>query len=269
MRPLLGLLLLASLALAQRVTLGAYGEAGYWTPSLELAYPLSELTLRAQAQRGALGLGVERTLELGPAGRVAYGALAAGGAGGLGARAFLQGGLGPAALEVRLAYATLPWKRLFVGWTDPDGLSGSLEGRYRLSPEATLGLALGYGDLGLGLLPWGPPAWGAEGRYGVRAGPWSYTLGLGFRQGPYALVGWRAELDEEGTVGEAVLRLGAANRLEARLYAPLGEDTLGLRLALGYPFRAAWGVAWGGLSLEGAYDGSYALWLRYAWETGR
>jgi len=271
-RRLLATLFLAHLfsgGLAQTLTLGGYLEEGYGTPTLELAYPLSGATLEFRADRRALGLGLEAALELGPAGRFSYGGLLALGRGGAGGRAFLQGGVGPVALEAALAYATLPWRALWVGEKDPQGFSGRLQGRYRLSPRETLGLSLAYGGAGPGLLPWGPPGLGLEGWYAFREGR-TYTLGLGYRGGAYALLGLKGELDEEGSVGEIGLRLGPRTALEARLFTPLEEDTLSLRLALAYPLYLALEAGWGGLGLEGAYsEGGYALWLRYRWAFGR
>ena len=264
----LALLFLGLPALAQTLTLGGYIDEFHLTPTLELAYPLSEVTLELRATQGALGLGLQSALELGPIGRLAYGGLVALGQGGAGGRVFLQGGVGPMALEAALAYAALPWKALWVGENDPRGLSGRLQGRFRLSSRETLALSLAYGDAGLGLLPWGLPTWGLEGVYVFREGL-TYTLGLGYRDGPYGLLGLKGELDEEGSVGEILLWAGARTALEARLYTPIGEDTLNLRLALAYPLYLALEGEWSGLGLEGAYgQEGYALWLRYRWAFG-
>lgn len=264
----LALLFLGLPALAQTLTLGGYIDEFHLTPTLELAYPLSEVTLELRATREALGLGLQSALELGPIGRLAYGGLVALGQGGAGGRVFLQGGVGPMALEAALAYAALPWKALWVGENDPRGLSGRLQGRFRLSSRETLALSLAYGDAGLGLLPWGLPTWGLEGVYVFREGL-TYTLGLGYRDGPYGLLGLKGELDEEGSVGEILLWAGARTALEARLYTPIGEDTLNLRLALAYPLYLALEGEWSGLGLEGAYgQEGYALWLRYRWAFG-
>lgn len=264
----LALLFLGLPALAQTLTLGGYLDEFHATPTLELAYPLSEGTLELRATREALGLGLQSALEFGPIGRLAYGGLVALGQGGAGGRVFLQGGVGPVALEAGLAYATLPWKALWVGENDPRGLSGRLQGRFRLSSQETLAFSLAYGDAGLGLLPWGLPAWGLEGGYVFREGL-TYTLGLGYRDGTYGLLGLKGELDEEGSLGEILLRAGARTALEARLYTPIGEDTLSLRLALAYPLYLALEARWNGLGLEGAYgQGGYALWLWYRWAFG-
>lgn len=262
------LLFLGLPALAQTLTLGGYVDKSQLTPTLELSHPFSGFTFELRATREALGLGLQRALELGPIGRLAYGGLVALGPGGAGGRVFLQGGVGPVALEAALAYAALPWKALWVGENDPKGLSGRLKGRFRLSSREVLALSLAYGDAGLGLLPWGRPTWGLEGVYAFREGP-TYTVGLGHRGGPYGLFGLKGELDEEGSVGEVLLRAGARTALEARLYTSIGEDALRLRLALAYPLYLALEGEWRGLGLEGACgQEGYALWLRYRWAFG-
>ncbi|MER3451299.1 MAG: hypothetical protein C4300_03810, partial [Thermus sp.] len=54
----LAFLFLGLPALAQSLTLGGYLDEFHSTPTLELAYPFSEVTLELRATREALGLGL-------------------------------------------------------------------------------------------------------------------------------------------------------------------------------------------------------------------
>lgn len=264
-RPLLMVLLLAigfqlpAISLAQSLTFGIYGRLSpnYLTPTLEASYPLGELSLGLRLQQGAFGVSAESATELGPAGRFSYGARASLGFAGWGLEAFARGGVAQVALEAALAYASTPRNTLWVGDTGPAGLSGGLLGRYRLSSRDTLGLYTEYSGL-----------WTFEGSYALRDSA-TYTFGLGYRNGVYAMVGWRGELDEEGTLLEALLRAGLRNELEAALFTALDDATnLKLRLTLAYPLAAKVGLEMDAFRLEASYDGGFALWLRYTINLG-
>lgn len=259
-RPLLMVWLLAigfqlpAVSLAQSLTFGIYGRLSpnYLTPTLEATYPLDDLSLGLRLQRDAFGVSAESAIELGPAGRFSYGARANLGFAGWGLEGFAKGGVAQVALEVALAYASSPRSALWVGDTGPAGLSGGLLGRYRLSSTSTLGLYTEYSGV-----------WTFEGSYALRDSA-TYTFGLGYQNGVYAILGWRGELDEEGTLLEALLRAGLRNELEAALFTALDDATnLKLRLTLAYPLAAKVGLEMDAFRLEATYDGGFALWLRY------
>jgi len=261
------LIALSSYGFAQSLTFGLYGRSGpdYLTPTIEANYPVGDTTLGLRAQRDAFGISAESALELGPAGRVSYGARGNVGFAGWGLEGFVRGGVAQVALEGYLAYSTTPRNTLWVGDNYSKGLAistlgsaqnlgGGLSGRYRLSSKDTLGLALEYANL-----------WAAEGTYALRENA-TYTFGLGFQNGLYGLLGWRGELDEAGTLLEATLRAGGFNRLESALTIPLGDEeisNLKLRLTLAYPLAATLSVEMNDLRLDTAYEGGFSAWLRY------
>lgn len=252
---------------AQTLTLGAYGRLtpDYLTPTLELSYPLDDFTLGARAQRDAFGVSVERVLDLGAAGRAAYGARGSLGLAGWGAEGFVRGGVAQFALEARLGYAPTARSNLWVGDSDPAGLGGLLSGRVRLSSAQTAGLLLAYAD----------PLLTAEATLALRDRA-TYTFGLGVRgPDPYAVLGWRGEVGEEGALLEALLRAGLRNELEAALSLPVGEgeSILKLRLALAYALAssrltASLGAELDSYRLDASYDGGFGLWLRYTLNLG-
>lgn len=239
-----------SIGFAQTLTFGLYGRLSpdYLTPTIEASYPLDDLTLGLRLQRDAFGVSAESALEFGPAGRVSYGLRGNLGFAGWGLEGFAKGGVAQVALEANLAYVSTLRSNLWVGDTGPAGLSGSLLGRYRLSARDTVGLFTEYSGV-----------WTFEGSYALRDDA-TYTFGLGYQNGIYGILGWKGELDEEGTLLEALLRAGLRNELEAALFL----ENLKLRLTLAYPLAAKVGLEMDAIRLEAAYDGGLVLWLRYA-----
>lgn len=246
---------LGALALAQgRLEAGLYAAPSGPVPALEAGWALGEgeVFARLLLPRGALGYA--ENLSLGPLGFLAYGLQGEVGEGGLGGVAFLEGGVGPLALEGRLGYRPQRAYPLFP----EEGVFGRLYLRYRPAASGVVGLELARGTpprpSSWGLQP-GFPSWRLEGRYAFQ----DYTLGAGFSGLPYALLGWKGEVGEEGEVLDLLLRLGGVNRLEAGLY--LGEASLFLTLS--YPWAGSLLVWLGDLGLEAGYP-AYA-WVRYAW----
>lgn len=256
--------LLGGISLAQSLTFGLYGRLspGYFTPTLELTYPIQDTTWGVRLQRDAFGVSAESALDLGPVGRIAYGGRASLGWAGWGVQAFARGGAGPVAAEARLGYASTPPASLWVGDADPlqpvaAGFSGLLSGRYRLTATQTLGFSAQY----FGILA-------AEATLGLRDQS-TYTVGLGYQEGLYGLLGWRGELDEAGDLLDLTLRAGGYNRLEVLLSMPL-EDTnkLNLRFTVAYPWAAKLGIEMGNIQADAAFDGGWSAWLRYRLEFG-
>ncbi|GGM92720.1 hypothetical protein GCM10007092_02300 [Thermus composti] len=253
----LGILL--GLSLAQgRLEAGVYGDPSGPVFAMELGLSLEEgeVFARLAPPRGALGY--SGSLSLGPLGFLAFGRQAELGEGGLGGVVYGEGGVGPVALEGRLGYRPQAAPPLF-----PEaGGFGRLALRYRLAPKEVVGLALAYRT------PLGPssslqpgfPPWLLEGSYALREEA-TYTLGAGLAPRPYALLGWKGEVGEEGEVLDLLLRLGGLNRLEAGLY--LGEASLFLTLA--YPWAGSVEAWLGDLGLEMGYEGAPYAWVRYAW----
>jgi hypothetical protein len=251
-----GLLLLATPAFAQSLTLGLYGRSGYLTPTLEGTLPVGDFTLGLRAQWAALGLTAESAVELGPIGRVGYGLRASLGLPGWAVEGFARGALGPVGLDANLGYASTSRQNLWVGDYGEANLSGlnvRLFGRYRLSGRETLGLTLGYAN----------PFLYGEASYATRADT-TWTFGLGYRGGPYGLVGWRGELGQ-GLL-DLTLRAGFYNRLEA----VLSTEELKTRLTLSYPWAASLGVERGSWRADAGYGAESGIfgWLRYTLELG-
>lgn len=249
---------LSAIGLAQSVTFGLYGRLSpdYLTPTVEVSYPLQDFTLGLQAQRDALGVLLENALDLGPVGRVSYGGRASLGFAGWGLQGFARGGAGPVAAEVQLGYSSTPPAKLWVGDANPvqpiaAGFNGLLSGRYRLSSTQTLGLSAHYFGL-----------WALESTLALRDQD-TYTFGLGYQNGVYALVGWRSQLDSN-TLLETTLRAGFYNRLEAALFL----EELKLHLTLAYPWAGMLSAESGDLRADASYDGGWSLWLRYTLRFG-
>ncbi len=258
----------AAFGSGQSLTFGLYGRLGPndLTPTIEATLPLGDLDLRARLQRDALGLGLGGALEFSALGRLSYGARVSLGLAGWGVQATVGGALGPLAANLEAAYSNTLRSRLWVGDEAEGGLKLGLGGRYRLDPRQTLGLQLGFkNDLA------GIARGAAELSYALRQGQ-TYTFGLGLDDSRwYALLGWRGELDEAGTLLEATLRAGQLGRLEAVLTAPLDEEqinNLKLRLTLSYPWAATLGVEAFHLRADASYDGGFSLWLRYMFSFG-
>lgn len=255
---------------AQSLGVGLFASPGYLTPTLEGSLEAGGLTLSARLKRDAVGLGLEDDLEFGPAGRFVFGARADLGFGlqplGWGAEAYLRGSLAQVGLEARVGYASAPRALLWAGERNFSGFAGNLGASYRLDPNHTLRASLAYtGDVP-GAIFQGSTL-GLEGAWALREGGATYLAGLGFRLGAYALLGWRGELGEEGTLLDATLRLGWISRLELGLF----QEELRLRLMStiplgGVPFEAAASLE--GQSLRGdvSYDNGnqrWTVWLRY------
>uniref|UniRef100_A0A7C2FXT0 Bioflim formation protein n=1 Tax=Thermus islandicus TaxID=540988 RepID=A0A7C2FXT0_9DEIN len=260
MKRLFALLPLWALALAQgRLEAGLYAASSGPVPALEAGWALGEgeVFVRLALPRGALGYA--GSLSLGPLGFLAYGLQGEVGEGGLGGAAFLEGGAGPLALEGRLGYRPQRAYPLFP----EEGFFGRLFLRYRPAASGVVGLELARGTPprppSSGLQP-GWPSWRLEGSYAFREGA-TYTLGAGLSGLPYALLGWKGEVGEEGEVLDLLLRLGGVNRLEAGLY--LGEASLFLTLS--YPWAGSLWAWLGDLGLEVGYEGAPYAWVRYAW----
>ncbi|KHG64583.1 hypothetical protein QT17_11530 [Thermus sp. 2.9] len=255
------LCLLLGLALAQgRLEAGLYGAPGGLTPALEAAFSLGEGEVYAKGQVGRGALGYLGSLSLGPLGFLAYGVQGEVGEGGVGGALFLEGGAGPVALEGRLGFRPQAALPLF-----PEAsFFGRLALRYRASPKEVLGLEVAQNapprSPSFGLQPGWEGAFRLEGSYAFRPEA-TYTLGLGVSPWPYALLGFKGEVGEEGEVLDLLLRLGGVNRLEAGLY--LGEASL--HLTLSYPWAGSFVVWLGDLGLEAGYHHAPYAWVRYAW----
>ncbi|AWR87818.1 hypothetical protein [Meiothermus taiwanensis] len=249
--------------LAQSLSFGLYARLSpdYLTPTVEATLPLEGLELNARFQREALGVGLGGALELGPLGRLSYGARASLGFAGWGLQAAASGVFGPVAASLEAAYSNTLRSSLWVGDEAEGGLKLGLGGRYRLDGRQTLGLQLGFKNSLAGVA-----SGSGELSYALRRQE-TYTLGLGIDDSRlYGLLGWRGELDEAGTLLEATLRAGQLNRLEAALTTPLDEDLLNylkLRLTVAYPWAATLGVEAYGFRVDAGYDGGFSLWLRY------
>lgn len=255
---------LSSTSLAQSATFGLYGRLApdYLTPTVELSYPVQDVTLGLRLQRDAFGVSAEGALEFGPAGRISYGGRGSLGFAGWGLQAFARGGAGPVAGEARLGYSSTAPANLWVGDADPvqpiaAGWNGLISGRYRLSPAQTVGLSAQYFGM-----------FAAEGTFLLRETS-TFTFGLGYQNGPYGLLGWRGELGEAGSLLDVTLRTGFYNRLEALFSMPL-EDTnkLNLRFTVAYPWAAKLGIEVGKVRADAVFDGDWSAWLRYTLESG-
>ncbi|PZA07127.1 hypothetical protein DNA98_10820 [Meiothermus sp. Pnk-1] len=256
MRIAWGLLLLATPAFAQSFTFGVYGRSGYLTPTFEGTLSAGDFILGLRAQWAAIGLSAEGAVELGPMGRIGYGLRGSLGIAGWAVEGFARGALGPVGLDASLGYASAPRQNLWVGDYGEANLSGlnvRFFGRYRLSGRETLGLTVGYAN----------PFLYGEASYTTRAET-TWTLGLGYRGGPYGLAGWRGELG--GAVLDLSLRLGWYNRLEAALFT----EELKTHLTLSYPWAASLGVEGGPWRADAGYgvDTGIFGWLRYTLEFG-
>ena len=255
---------LSAFGLAQSVTFGLYGHLtpNYLTPTVELSYPIQDITLGLRLQRDAFGVSAESALELGPVGRVSYGGRGSLGFAGWGLGAFARGGAGPGAAEARLGYSSTPPANLWVGEADPiqpvaAGFNGLLSGRYRLSPTQTVGLTAQYFGV-----------FAAEGSFALRDQA-TYTFGMGYQNGLYGLLGWRGEVAEDGTLLDVSLRAGFYNRLETLFVTPLDStNKLNLRFTVAYPWAAKLGVEMGNVRADAAFDGGWSLWLRYTLDFG-
>jgi hypothetical protein len=255
---------------AQSLGVGIFASPGYITPILEGSLELGGFTLSARLKRDSLGLGVEDDLDFGPAGRLVFGARADLGFGlqplGWGAEAYLRGGLAQFGLEARAGYASAPRAALWAGERNFGGFAGNLNVSYRLDPNHTLRASLAYAGDVPGAIFQGSTL-GLEGAWALREGGVTYLAGLGFRVGAYALVGWRGELGEEGTLLDATLRLGRINRLELGLF----QEDLRLRLMTtfplgGVPFEAGATLESEKLRGDVTYDNAnqrWTVWLRY------
>lgn len=255
---------------AQSLGVGIFASPGYITPTLEGSLELGGFSLSARLKRDSLGLGVEDDLDFGPAGRFVFGARADLGFGlqplGWGTEAYLRGGLAQFGLEARAGYASASRAALWAGERNFSGFAGNFNASYRLDPNHTLRASLAYAGDVPGAIFQGSTL-GLEGAWALREGGVTYLAGLGFRVGAYALVGWRGELGEEGTLLDATLRLGWINRLELGLF----QEDLRLRLMAtfplgGVPFEA--GATLEGENLRGdvTYDNGnqrWTVWLRY------
>lgn len=250
-------LLLATPAFAQSLTFGLYGRSGHLTPTLEGTLPVGDFTLGMRAQWAALGLSAQSGVELGPIGRIGYGLRASLGLSGWAVEGFAGGALGSVALDADLGYASTFRQNLWVGdygEANVFGLGVRIAGRYRLSGRETLGLTLGYAN----------PFLYGEASYAARAGA-TWTLGLGYRGGPYGLVGWRGELGG-GALLDLTVRAGLYNRLEAAVFT----EELKTRLTVSYPWAASLGVERGSWRADAGYGADTGIfgWLRYTLELG-
>jgi hypothetical protein len=255
---------------AQRLSVGVFASPGYITPTLEGSLELGGFTLSARLKRDSLGLGVEDDLEFGPAGRFVFGARSDLGFGlqplGWGVEAYLRGGLAQFGLELRAGYASVSRALLWASERNFSGFAGNFNASYRLDPNHTLRASLAYAADVPGAIFQGSTL-GLEGAWALREGGGTYLAGLGYRVGAYALLGWRGELSEEGTLLEATLRLGWISRLELGLF----QEELRLRLMStiplgGAPFEV--GASLEGQNLRGdvTYDNGnqrWTVWLRY------
>ncbi|MCS7193585.1 MAG: hypothetical protein NZ849_01515 [Meiothermus sp.] len=251
---------------AQSLTFGLYGRlSDRFTPTLEATLPLGNFDLGARLQRDALGLGLFGATEFSALGRLTYGVRAGLGFAGWGVEGRVGGTVGPVAAGLEALYSTTLRSHLWVGDEAEGGLRLDLWGRYRLGPRETLGLGLGFKrDLA------GFSSGTGELSYALRQQQ-TYTFGLGVDDSRlYALLGWRGELDEAGTLLEATLRAGQLWRLEATLTAPLDEglSNLKLRLTAAYPWAATLELEAYGFRADASYDGGFSLWLRYTLSFG-
>lgn len=255
---------------AQSLTVGLFAAPGYISPTLEGSLELGGFSLSARLKRDSLGLGVEDDLEFGPAGRFVFGARGDLGFGlqplAWGAEAYLRGSVAQFGLDARLGYASAPRAAMWAGERNFSGFAGNFNASYRLDPANTLRASLAYAGDVPGAIFQGSTL-GLEGSWALREGGATYLAGLGFRVGAYALLGWRGELGEEGTLLDATLRLGWVNRLELGLF----QEELRLRLMTtfplgGVPFEAAASLEAESLRGDVAYDnanGRWTVWLRY------
>lgn len=258
---------LSALGLAQSFTFGLYGRLSpdSLTPTLEATLPLGAFDLEARLQRDALGLGLGSALEFSALGRLSYGVRASLGFAGWRVESRIGGTFGPVAASLEAGYSSALRSQLWVGDEAEEGLKLGFWGRYRLSPRETLGLGLGFKRNLAGLA-----SGSGELSYALRQEQ-TYTFGLGVDDSRlYALLGWRGELDEAGTLLEATLRAGQYNRLEATLTVPLDEElnNLKLRLTAGYPWTASLGVEAYRFRADASYNGGLSLWLRYTLSFG-
>ena len=253
MKRLIALLAFAGLSFGQSLTLGLYGREGYLTPTLEAGLQLEEFSLSARLQRDAFGLGVGSALELGPAGRLAYGLEGAVGFAGWLVVAFAKGGVGQVGLEAALGYASTLRRSLWVAEDATSGLSAKLAAKYRLDSKNTLGLSTAYSTA----------AFSGEASYALRQDS-TYTFGLGYRAGFYGLVGWKGEVDQEGTLLDVTLYAGQYNRLEAALFM----EQLKARLMLAYPWAGSVGIEMNPFRFDIGYDNAWYAWLRYSIDLG-
>ncbi|GEM84690.1 hypothetical protein [Meiothermus hypogaeus] len=257
---------LSAAGLAQSLTFGLFGRLpDALTPTAEATLPLGDFTLEARLQRNALGIGLASALEFSALGRLSYGVRAGLGFAGWGVESRIGGTFGPVAASLEAGYSSTLRSDLWVGDEALGGLRVGLLGRYRLGPRETLGLGLGYKRNLAGLA-----SGSGELSYALRQEQ-TYTFGLGVDDSRlYALLGWRGELDEAGTLLEATLRAGQYNRLETTLTLPLDEElnNLKLRLTAAYPWAASLGVEAYRFRADASYDGGFSLWLRYTLSFG-
>lgn len=88
--------MLSAISLTQSATFGLYGRLlpNSFTPTVELSYPVQDVTLGLHLQRDAFGVSAEGTLEFDPTGRICYGGRGSLGFARLGLQAFARGGAG-------------------------------------------------------------------------------------------------------------------------------------------------------------------------------
>lgn len=258
---------LSAFGLGQSLTFGLYGRLSpeALTPTLEATLPLGAFDLEARLQHDTLGLGLGSALEFSALGRLSYGLRASLGFAGWGIEGRVGGTFGPVAASLEALYSTTLRSALWVGDEADGGLELGFLGRYRLSPRETLGMQLGFKNNLAGLA-----SGSGELSYALRQEQ-THTFGLGVDDSRlYALLGWRGELDEAGTLLETTLRAGQLWRLEAALTAPLDEElnNLKLRLTVAYPWAATLGLEAYGFRADASYDGGFSLWLRYTLSFG-
>lgn len=237
-------------AYADSVTFGLYAAGGYISPTLELSLPAGGYTLDLRAQKSSFMATLSRDLFFGPAGLLTLGGQAALGGTGWGGRVYARGGLSAMAVDARLAYASTPWPELWVGDSTAAGFSGALAGRYRLGAREVLSLGADYNAL-----------WTFEASYAWRVDP-TYTLGLGWRQGPYARMGWKGTVDSGRSLLELLLLLGKHNQLGASLF----QRGLKAGLTVNYPFAVSLSLERDGFAANLDYTettNTLGAWLRY------
>lgn len=251
-----------SVANAQSFSVGGFAQSNpeYLSPTLETNFQSDTYTFGANLQRDAFGASVASALELGPAGRVSYGAELGLGFTGFRLGANARGTVGPVALEANLGYSNTARSNLWV--FDNFGYSyagqnlgaaqnwvGGFSARYRLSPFDTLGLVLEQQS-----------AFALEGTLEKRSDK-TLTLGAGYLNGFYGIAGIRTEIDEEGSLLTLKLRTGQRNQLEANLY----QDDLKLGLTVSYPLAATVMVDMNPFRFDIGYNNGYFVGLRYNW----
>lgn len=253
-------------AQAQTVTVGLYGRPEYASPTLEVSWPLEAFTLSAWVYREGGGLGLDSSLELGPLGRLSYGAQLGLVPLGWQARGQLGASLGPVALEGSLAYREIPalcCAPIPMGVWSPEpptmvAWHAQLGARYRTAPRETLTTRLDWAD----------GVWKGEGSYAWRAND-TVTLGAGYDLGWYGLLGWKGELDEAGNLLEAYLRAGEFNQAQVNLFVQDFEPNLKLSLTLNYPWAGKVEVEALPLRIEGGLGPmGWSAWLRYTLNFG-